>query len=240
VYTPPPRPPSRPRRVSGTTVTLIAGVILFAAVVTLTALHIGGRGRNTTAAPAPVGYTTQPVAQVNPAHEDTSSAVEPTDPPAVITEPTLASGVVPSGYTRVVGPVGVQVSVPSNWPTADETLASVDEVDDPSDQDTYLRYGGSASAPTTLMTAVQQIEVSTAGLGNDYQRLSMTEVTSPNGDQTVEWQFLFTKNGVRRHAVDWFWRVDGNDYAVYAATPVTNWQQLQPVVQVLEQTAGPV
>jgi hypothetical protein len=221
-------------------VTLIAGAVVFAAVVTLTALHIGGPGRNTRAVAAPVSYTTQPVAQVNPVQENTSSAVVPTEPPVVTTEPTLSSGAVPSGYTRVTGPVGVEVSVPSNWPTADETLVSVDEVDDPGDQDTYLRYGGSAAAPTSLLTAVRQIEVSTAGLGNDYQRLSMTEVTSPSGDQTVEWQFLFTKNGVQRHAVDWFWRADGNDYGVYAATPVTNWQQLQPVIQVLEQTAGPV
>jgi hypothetical protein len=237
VFTPPPGPPGhRQRRISGTAATLIAAAVVFAAVVTLTAVHIGGRGKGTVAAGAPAIHRTQAAPQVNPVNEDTSSAAVPTETP----EPTLVSGAVPSGYTRVTGPVGVEVCVPSNWPTADETLVSVDEVDDPGDQNTYLRYGGSAAAPTSLMTAVLQIEVSTAGLGNDYQRLSITEVTSPSGDETVAWQFLFTKNGVQRHAVDWFWRADGSDYGVYAATPVTNWQQLQPVIQVLEQTAGPV
>jgi hypothetical protein len=215
-------------------VALIAAGAVFAAVVVLVAVHISS-GRQTVA--APVATVPQPVPQV-PVGVD--SAVATTDPPVTTTAPPLSAGMVPPGYTRVTGPAGVQVSVPSNWPTADESLASVDEVDDPDDPNTYLRYGGSASPSEPLTEAVFQIEDSTAALGNDYQRLSLTEVTSRTGDDTVEWQFLFTKNGVQRHAVDWFWRAGGNDYGVYAATPVMNWQRLQTTTQVLEQTAGPV
>jgi hypothetical protein len=219
------------------TVALIAGGAVFAAVVALVAVHLAGGKHVTTPVAVPTVTVPQPIQQV-PAV--TGSAAATIDPSTTTAAAPLSSGVVPPGYTRVTGPVGIQVSVPSDWPTADESLASVDEVDDPDDQNTYLRYGGSASPSMPLMDAVLQIEDSTAALGNDYQRLSLTDVTSPTGDDTVEWQFLFTKNGVQRHAVDWFWRAAGNDYAVYATTSTADWQQLQPTIQVLEQTAGPV
>ncbi|HEX4722836.1 MAG TPA: hypothetical protein VH333_10005 [Pseudonocardiaceae bacterium] len=157
-------------------VALIAAGAVFAAVVVLVAVHISG-GRQTVAAPTVT--VPQPIPQVP---VDAGSAAGVHGSTRHHYGAPLSAGVVPPGYTRVTGPVGVQVSVPSNWPTATESLASVDEVDDADDPNTYLRYGGSASPSMPLMDAVLQIEDGTAGLGDAYQRLSLTDVTSPTGD----------------------------------------------------------
>lgn len=238
-----PAPPTVDGRRSRMPVVVVTGVAVIATIAAAVVAVVVVDHRTSSAAPSYVvqGSAT-PATIVAPygVGGDVASTDTPEPTTVAPTTVTPTPGAVPAGYTQVTGPAGVEVDIPAGWPVSSGIMASVDEADDPDDPTTYLRYGGSPSPSMSLLAAIGQLAASDARLGNDYQQLRLDQVTSPTGDETVVWEFLFTKNGVPRHAVDWFWRANGNDYGVYASTSAAHWPDLQPVVQVLEQTAGPV
>ncbi|GAB2995687.1 hypothetical protein [Amycolatopsis acidiphila] len=159
---------------------------------------------------------------------------------AVSTSTSLGFGDVPDGYRRATGPADVEVSIPDSWPVKSGAIESNDQADDPSGSGSFLRYGGSPSPSMSLLDAVRQNEVTNSGIRNGYQRLRLENATTASGDETVAWEFLFTKDGVQRHALGWFWRSGGYDRVVYASSATSSWTDLRPVVDVLIGSAGPL
>lgn len=148
-------------------------------------------------------------------------------------------GQVPDGYTNVTGPAGVQVSIPAGW-TVTTPFASENEADDPSGSGSLIRYGGTPAASMSLLDAVTADVNANTTVKTGYQQLRLDAVQSSSGDDTVIWEFLFDKNGVQRHVLSWFWRAHGTDYLVYFSATEANWDSMQPIVTIGEQTAGPV
>jgi hypothetical protein len=229
-----PAPPPEPK-VGNATLVAIFGLCTFLVVTAAVVLaFVRGGGSPTTSAGA-----AQPAATTTVTTTATTTAT-PTTTTATTTTTTTVD-LVPAGYRRVTGPAGVQVSIPQDWTVDTGVVKSEYEADDPSGSGSFLRYGGSPTPAMTLLAAATQNEQTNTGIRNGYQRLRLENETTASGDETVAWEFLFTTgDGQQRHALAWFWRADGNDYAVYlsaAAGPA--WAALQPVADVLVSTAGP-
>ncbi len=226
-------------RVNGTALAVIAGCIAFVAVVAV--VVVVGLNRKIVEAGTPVAVsqsatTTQPTTTTVPVSDNPG-------PPTTSTVPapptSLTQGVVPSGYTAVSGPAGIQVNIPAGWTTT-SPFASEDEADDPAGSGSLIRYGGTPSPSMSLLDAVSSDEASNTSVKTGYQQLQLNQVSSPTGDDTVVWEFLFDKNNVQRHVLSWFWRANGTDYVVYFSSTVANWSVMQSIASAVEQTAGPV
>lgn len=230
VYPPPPR---RRRRISTLTASLIAGGTAFAAVLTVVVVVGIHRGSGQPGTPAPAAQPGVPAPTSTYASPDitTTTTSQPVPP--------TSTGAVPEGYMPETGPAGIQVNVPSGWSVSDP-FASEDEADAPDGSGSLIRYGGTPSPSMSLLDAVGIDKSGNTSVTNDYQQLRLDEVSSHGGDDTVEWEFLFDKDGVQRHALGWFWRANGHDYVVYFSTIASNWASLAPVVDAVTQSAGPV
>jgi hypothetical protein len=216
------------------TASLIAGGTAFAAVlavVVVVGIHRGSAQPNTPTAaaqPAPTSAYETPDAATPTTMMTTSQPAPPTN-----------TGAVPDGYTPVTGPAGIQVNVPVGWSVSDP-FASEDEADAQDGSGSLIRYGGTPSPSMSLLDAVGIDESSNTSAKNDYQQLQLDEVSPHGGHDTVEWEFLFDKAGVQRHALGWFWRANGHDYVVYFSATASNWASMAPVIDAVTQSAGPV
>lgn len=228
-----PKSPRGPSRVNQTMLALIAGGTAFAAVVVV--VFAIGLNHRTVEAGTPIAVSrsaTQATSTVVP----TTSTV-PAPPPAS-TEPT-SQNPQPSGYLTETGPAGIQVQIPSGW-TVSSPFASENEADDPSGSGSLIRYGGTPSPSMSLLDAITSDETSNTSVKTGYQQLQLNNVSSPSGDDTVVWEFLFDKNGMQRHVLSWFWRANGTDYVVYFSSTAANWPAMQSIVSTVEQTAAPI
>ncbi len=222
---PPPR--RRPRArfpVNGTALALIAGGTAFVAVVVVVA--IVGLDHRTVEAGTPIAVS----------RSTTTSMMTTTTTATMTTSSRLQ---LPDGYTRQSGPAGIEVNIPSGW-TISSPFASEDEADDRTGSGSLIRYGGTPSPSVSLLDAVTSDETANTSVKTGYQQLQLDQVSSPTGDDTVVWEFLFDRNGVQRHVLSWFWRANGTDYLVYFSTTASNWPAMQSIVSTVEQTAGPV
>jgi hypothetical protein len=231
VYPLPPR--RRRRRVSTLTASLIAGGTAFAAVLTVVVVVAIHRGSGQPSTPTPAAQPGEPAPTSTYESPDTTTTT--TSQPV----PPTNTGAVPDGYMSETGPAGIQVNVPSGWSVSDP-FASEDEADAPDGSGSLIRYGGTPSPSMSLLDAVGIDESGNASVRNGYQQLQLDEVSLHGGDDTVEWEFLFDKDGVQRHALGWFWRANGHDYVVYFSTIASNWASFAPVVDAVTQSAGPV
>ncbi|KOV87214.1 hypothetical protein ADL03_07655 [Nocardia sp. NRRL S-836] len=157
-------------------------------------------------------------------------------PPATTRPSTSVSGSVstPAGYRTVTGPNGVFVSIPQTWSVAAGSQPTNHQADDPATPGAVVRYGASASEARPLYDAVAANE---SGVKTGYQRIRLATVSS--GAEVVEWEFLYTSEGVQRHAFAHYWRRAGLDYIVYGASNAADWSVMRPVVDVMVSTAGP-
>jgi hypothetical protein len=214
------------------------GAIAFAAVVAVV-VAIGPRHYRTAAGTAvavsqTTVQTTVPTTIPDNSVQPTTTAIEPTTPP-----PTSATApTTPSGYLPESGPGGIEVNIPAGW-NVTSPFASEDEADAPDGSGSLIRYGGTPSPSMSLLDAVSGDESSNTSVKTGYQQLQLSDVSAPSGDETVEWEFLFDRNGVQRHVLSWFWRANGYDYVLYFSSTAANWSAMQPAVTVGEQTAGP-
>ncbi|GAB3735075.1 hypothetical protein GCM10027598_60960 [Amycolatopsis oliviviridis] len=169
---------------------------------------------------------------------DTTTESAPVSTTTSSETPTVTTGSVPAGYRKVEGPAGVEVTIPAGWPVKSGTIPSNNQADAPDGSGSFLRYGGTPTPSMPLREAVAENETSNSGIRAGYQRLRLDYV-STEANETVVWEFLFTKNGEQRHSLGWFWRKNGYDYVVYASAKASRWDELQPVLDVLTRTAGP-
>lgn len=226
-----PRPPRR-RRPNGTLLALVVGAIVFAAVVAVVVV-IGPRHHQTVAG-TPISDITKSDNPTSLNPTVTTTTTEPTPPPA---SPSTAPPT-QAGYQPESGPGGIQVNIPAGW-NVSSPFASEDEADAPDGSGSLIRYGGTPSASMSLLDAVSSDEAGNTSVKTGYQQLQLNNVSSPSGDDTVVWEFLFDRNGVQRHVLSWFWRANGYDYVLYFSSTAANWPAMQSAVTVGEQTAGP-
>jgi hypothetical protein len=239
----PPPPPAAPTgRDRGLMIAIVGAVAAFAVVTSVVAvLALRGGEEPGTAAPAALSVTTG-VATASSA-PNSSRAAASTLPPSTV--PSLgpppvsspAPGAVPHGYRQVSGPGGIMVSIPEGWPVRQGATASNLQADDPDSPGDLIRFGGSPSPAVSLLDAVTQNETNTPNIRDGYKRLRLAQVSG--APDTVEWEFLFIKDGEPRHAFGQFWRLDGIDYVVYVSAGTDTWTRLQPALDVLVHTAGP-
>lgn len=216
------------RRTKGTLLALLAGAIVFAAVVAV--VVVAGPRHYQTVAGTPMSEMTSSASPVTP--NPTTTTVEPT---TTTTEP---QGQTQAGYQPESGPGGIQVNIPAGW-TVSSPFASEDEADAPDGSGSLIRYGGTPSPSMSLLDAVSGDESGNTSVKTGYQQLQLGNVAASSGDETVVWEFLFDRNGVQRHVLAWFWRAQGYDYVLYFSSTAANWPAMQPIVTVGEQTAGP-
>ncbi|WP_330277835.1 hypothetical protein OG205_20475 [Lentzea sp. NBC_00516] len=141
----------------------------------------------------------------------------------------------PTGYRAVTGPNGIFVSIPQTWTVAAGSQTTNHQADDPATPGALVRYGASASEVRPLYHAVAANE---SGVKTGYQRIKLATVSS--SAEVVEWEFLYTAEGVQRHAFARYWRRAGLDYIVYGASNAADWSQMQQVVDLVLRTAGPI
>ncbi|HJP77243.1 MAG TPA: hypothetical protein VJ914_23440 [Pseudonocardiaceae bacterium] len=229
------RPP-RQQRPNGTALAVLVGAIVFAAVVAVVVV-IGPRHYQTMAG-TPISDITKldNPTSLNPVVTTTTEPTTTSEPTPPQTSPTAPQA--QAGYQPESGPGGIQVNIPAGW-NVRSPFASEDEADAPDGSGSLIRYGGTPSASMSLLDAVSSDEAGNTSVKTGYQQLQLNNVSSPSGDDTVVWEFLFDKNGVQRHVLSWFWRANGYDYVLYFSSTAANWPAMQAAVTVGEQTAGP-
>ncbi|MFJ8959031.1 hypothetical protein ACIRG5_06540 [Lentzea sp. NPDC102401] len=223
----PPVEPREPKQGKAIIAAVIVAFVVVAAVVVVS--YVRGESQSS-AGPDVVGA---PV----PATSNRYVTTTTTPPRYTSTRPsTSVSSALstPSGYREVTGPNGVFVAIPETWTVAAGSQPTNHQADDPATPGAVVRYGASASEARPLYDAVAANE---SGVKTGYQRLKLATVSS--GAPVVEWEFLYTAEGVQRHAFARYWRRAGLDYIVYGASNVADWSQMQQVVHVMVSTAGP-
>ena len=135
------------------------------------------------------------------------------------------------------GPEGIVVSIPEDWPVKPGATASNLQADDPGSPGDLIRFGGSPSPAVSLLDSIVQNETDNPNIRDGYQRLRLERVDGTA--DTVEWEFLFVKDGQSRHAFGRFWRLDGVDYVVYASAGIDTWPNLRRVMDIVILTATP-
>ncbi len=140
----------------------------------------------------------------------------------------------PVGFRKVNGPNGIFVSIPETWTVTPGSQPTNHQADDPATPGALVRYGASTSEARPLYDAVAANE---AGVKTGYQRIKLATVSS--SAEVVEWEFLYTVDGVQRHAFARYWRRAGLDYIVYGASNVPDWARTQQVVHSVLSSAGP-
>lgn len=231
----PPAAKPGPRRNRGALIAVIAGCTAFAAVATVVVIiAVKKPGQEETAAPQPF-YA--PAATTSSAgwRPTTTSATTTTTTRTTTTTSSTVSSVASSSTRRVTGPRGISVEIPADWPVKPGAVASNMQADSPLVTGDLVRFGGSASPAMTMLAAVTDQETTNPNIRLGYQRLRLTEI-SPN---VVLWEFLFRKDGVDRHGIGQFWRLNRTDYVVYASASVDSWPDMQPIFDVMTQTATP-
>jgi hypothetical protein len=206
-------------------------------VVMVPALRAGGGGPS--AAAATQNMTITDAATASTPDHMTTSPVPASKSPSAAGPPvsSLDPGVVPRGFRQVSGPGGILVSIPEDWPVKPSATAFNMQADDPDSPGDLIRFGSSPSLAVPLLDSVAQNETGNPSIRDGYQRLRLERVHGAT--DTVEWEFLFTKDGQPRHAFGRYWRLGGLDYVVYASAAANTWPGLQSVVDVAVRTATP-
>ncbi|WHT17549.1 hypothetical protein N8J89_31130 [Crossiella sp. CA-258035] len=225
-------------------IALVTGAVAFLAVVAVvTVVAVRGQQEVTageTSSVASTALTTTPTAY-RTAEPSLTTGWTPTTTGRPTTVTISASDDVPVGYRRVAGPERIRVVIPVDWPVSPGAMPSSQQADSPTNRGDLLRFGGSDSAPGSLLQSVAGNETDNSGIRQGYQRLRLERVSSTSAVvETVEWEFLYDKDGGRKHAMGRFWRLNGIDYVVYASASVATWPTVKPIFDVLASTAGPM
>lgn len=221
----------------GLMIAIVAVVAAFAVVTGVMAVLVlrGGKEPGVAVALAPNATTHAATASASTPYRPTPSTVPSSLGPPPVSS--LAPGAAPRGYRQVSGPGGIMVSIPEGWPVRQGATASNMQADDPDSPGDLIRFGGSPSPAVSLLDAVARNETDNPNIRDGYQRLRLARV--PAATETVEWEFLFIKDGEPRHAFGQFWRLHGVDYVVYVSAGTDTWPGLQPVLDVMVRTAAP-
>lgn len=148
------------------------------------------------------------------------SAVDPV--PSSTAPPTVADS------QTVSGPGGLSVSIPSGWVVGGSPSSVNQQASDPGNPDNFVRFGASAPLAVSLLAEIQAGERGNPNVQNGYQRIGLVE-TSFLGQDAVDWEFTFVKEGVTRHALGRYWRQTGLGYVIYLSAPDSQWFSVRSI-----------
>lgn len=228
-------PPQPPARRNGATIGLVVGAVCLVAVSAVVVVMALNPSR--TVAGGPAGVTTQGTYTYT--YETSTTTTVPTTTWQQYVTPTTTSFPA-SGFRTVGGAEGMTIAVPSDWTVGAGAVAANQQATDPTNSYRFIRFGGLASAPGTLLDSITSYEsTSLAGTGG-YQRISLTPGTVGPGDDSVDWTFDFVKDGAPQRAFGHYWRHDGIDFVAYLSAPVDSWDSMQPVITEMVNSVTPL
>jgi hypothetical protein len=161
--------------------------------------------------------------RVETAAEDPSTSYPTTTSTTTSTVDPLAD------YQPVSGPGGMTTLVPDFWSSVPTKNPGSLQANDPAGTSRFLRYGG---APTTFSDAYDshveyEAIFSADKTGFESLRLERSDV---RGMAAVDWEFEYDAPEGRRHVRSVYWLAQGNEYFVYASSPVPLWPDTQPIL----------
>jgi hypothetical protein len=205
-------------------IALAANLTACALVGTTLLVARSSDGEATAARPTPTPAGTTP--------STTPSSTTPSETPSASTPPTTPSVTpsgVPAGFQAASAPGGLTTLVPSGWPAKPQANRSTAmQATDPAQPTSFLRYGGSASPPGSLLAIQKQAERGFAGKYPGYQLLALTP-GKWRGHESVTWEFEFNTASGRKHVNSIYWRIGRVDYVLYASSLVTNWPKMKTI-----------
>jgi hypothetical protein len=136
----------------------------------------------------------------------------------------------------VSGPGGLTVTIPYGWQVGGSPAPANQQASDPADPQTFARFGASTPPNVALLAEIQAGESGNPNVQNGYQRIQLAE-TQFLGETAVDWEFIFVKDGITRHAYGRYWRYAGLGYVIYLSAPDTGWQSARPVFDLMASTA---
>ncbi|MDQ3406424.1 MAG: hypothetical protein M3548_24025 [Actinomycetota bacterium] len=174
-------------------------------------------------------YTYAPTPPPNAA-SSTDATIDPS--PSKVALP------VPEGYRRVAGPGGLVTTVPNDWVITRSTGPGAMQATDPTDPTRFVRYGGAAAPPVDLVLSHVDYEGRFAAGKTGFTRLSLG-TTTYHGVPAVDWEFQHDGTTGRRHVHSMYWRVNGVEYFLYAASNTDRWADTEAVYHAMIDNASP-
>jgi hypothetical protein len=220
---------------------LVLSIVLGVALLTSPA--------SSTRAAAPVASTPTYIFQDTPTDApipvpnktDDSGALSTTTtppPPTTTTSRPPATPPAPDGYQRVSGPAGLRTVIPAGWHSARATGPGAMLATDPVGSGRYVKYGGSTAPDLAIETSHVQYENGFAIRALDYKRIKLQSATY-GGHDAVQWEFEHREGSSVKHVCSLYWRADGKEYFVMAASPADNWSQMRSVYDTMVANATP-
>jgi hypothetical protein len=118
--------------------------------------------------------------------------------------------------------------IPIGWPAQLRAGKTDIQATNPAEPTSFLRYGGSPSPATPLLTVLQASERGFPPGHPGYQLIALRP-GKWRGYESVTWEFEFDADGGRKHANSVYWRVGGSDYVLYASALVSSWPQMKTI-----------
>jgi hypothetical protein len=243
-----PAPAAAPRRRGPTWIVIPSVfVVLLVAVLVVAVLQLHGRA---TSQPVPAAQqpvvtaqsTFDPPTVTDPPNETESGSAPSFTPSSVPSSvpPTAEPGVAPDGYRRVSGPGGVEVSIPIDWTAHPGPSQANYQADAPDGSGRFVRFGGAAAPDGDLVATLDEYARTNPNIQSGYRQLRLETVAYGTATQAADWEFLYLKDGVQRHAYGRYWIVSGVEYVAYLSTPAAGWTDSEQMLDVLITTATPV
>ncbi len=188
--------------------------------------------------------TTDSTTTTQPTIIETTWPYPTTDPtssePWSTTSDTSSSPVgseIPDGFERVDGPNGMSTVIPMGWPTGPSTGTGNFEAVDPTDSTRVLKYGG-ATAPAPDIYSSHVDYAADVAKRPGYRQIRLDSTTFRDTD-AIDWEFEIDSASGTRHVRSLYWRVDGIEYFVYAASLESRWAQTLPLFEAMITYATP-
>ena len=169
----------------------------------------------------------------------TRSTPDPSSRPLITTpSPSMVAMPIPEGYQRVAGPGGLVTTVPEGWTITRSSGPGAVQATDPADADRFVRYGG-APHPATSLNQSHVDYAKTFGDAKPGYRAVRLDAVVYRGRPAVEWEFTHDTEAGPRHARSLYWRIDGIEYFIYAASSEPRWTETEAVYQTMMANTEP-
>lgn len=169
--------------------------------------------------------------------DDEDSGTTVPDTPTPTTAPTTTVPPVGDDMRTVTGPQGISLRIPASWTVGGSPAAANQQASDPADPSVFARFGAAVPPDVPLLTEIRNGETGNPNVQNGYRRVQLTEI-SFLGRPAVDWEFMFVKDGVTRHAFGRYWRQDGLTYVIYLSAPDDRWPYINWIFQIMSDSVS--
>ncbi|MFC5286326.1 hypothetical protein ACFPM7_04625 [Actinokineospora guangxiensis] len=196
------------------------------------------------APPAPEAGTAPPTTYIYtpgtpPPSGARSTPDAPTERPSITPpSPSMVAMPIPEGYQRVAGPGGLVTTVPKGWKITRSTGPGAVQATDPDDSQRFVRYGGAEHPPVSLNQSHVDYAKTFAATKPGYESIRLDAVTY-RGLAAVEWEFAHDTDDGRRRAKSLYWRIDGIEYFIYAASAEQRWPETEAIYKTMVANTTP-